>query len=155
MPLVKPPELCDSRFDSAPDGPSQKGATLARTLPPQSILVSCIGNLGKTGMNTVPVAFNQQINAILPALEEVLPEFMFFQVRSHEFKQQLEALASGTTVPIVNKSKFNSIEVILPPLSEQKRIVGVLDEAFDSIATAIANAEKNLQNAYALFESHP
>ena len=42
----------------------------------------------------------------------------------------------------------------LPPLPEQKRIVGILDEAFEGIATAKANAEKNLQNARALFESH-
>ena len=39
-------------------------------------------------------------------------------------------------------------------LPEQQRIVGILDEAFDGIATAKANAEKNLQNARALFESH-
>ena len=63
-------------------------------------------------------------------------------------------MASGTTVPIVNKSKFNSIEIVLPPLPEQQRIVGILDEAFEGIATAKANAEKNLQNARALFESH-
>ena len=42
----------------------------------------------------------------------------------------------------------------LPPLPEQQRIVGILDEAFEGIATAKANAEKNLQNARALFESH-
>ena len=45
-------------------------------------------------------------------------------------------------------------EVPLPPLPEQRRIVGILDEAFEGIATAKANAEKNLQNARALFESH-
>jgi type I restriction enzyme S subunit len=42
----------------------------------------------------------------------------------------------------------------MPPPPEQQRIVGILDEAFDGIATAKANAEKNLQNARALFESH-
>ena len=42
----------------------------------------------------------------------------------------------------------------VPPLPEQQRIVGILDEAFEGIATAKANAEKNLQNARALFESH-
>jgi restriction endonuclease S subunit len=41
-----------------------------------------------------------------------------------------------------------------PPLPEQHRIVGILDEAFSVLATAKANAEKNLQNARALFESH-
>ena len=42
----------------------------------------------------------------------------------------------------------------IPPLAEQQRIVGLLDEAFEGLATAKANAEKNLQNARALFESH-
>jgi len=47
-----------------------------------------------------------------------------------------------------------SQQIILPSLPEQQRIVGVLDEAFACLATAQANAEKNLQNARALFESH-
>src|SRR5208283_4594027 len=42
----------------------------------------------------------------------------------------------------------------LPSLPDQRRIVGLLDEAFDGIVTAKANAEKNLKNARALFESH-
>lgn len=154
MPLVKPPELCDATLDSAEDGLSESGAKVARTLPTNSILVSCIGNLGKVGLNAVPVAFNQQINAILPDEKKALPEFMFYQVLSCSFKDQLEALASGTTVPIVNKSKFNSVAIVLPPLPDQQRIVTILDEAFDGIATAKANAEKNLKNARALFESH-
>lgn len=154
MPLVKPPELRDAIFDSAEDGLSEAGVQVARTLPPKSILVSCIGNLGKIGMNTVPVAFNQQINAIHPDSGKAIPEFIFFQTLSERFREQLEAMASGTTVPIVNKSKFNSIEIVLPPIPEQQRIVTLLDEAFDGIATARANAEQNLQNARALFESH-
>ena len=44
MPLVKPPELQDAPFDTATDGLSQEGVKAARTLPPNSILVSCIGN---------------------------------------------------------------------------------------------------------------
>jgi type I restriction enzyme S subunit len=154
MPFVKPPELRDTPFDSALDGLSELGVNVARTLPVKSILISCIGNLGKIGLNTIPVAFNQQINAILPDEKKAIPEFMFFQSLSPQFREQLESLASGTTVAIVNKSKFNGVEIVLPPLPEQKRIVGILDKAFDGIATAKANAEKNLQNARALFESH-
>jgi type I restriction enzyme S subunit len=51
-------------------------------------------------------------------------------------------------------AKIRDIEIELPPLPEQRRIVGLLDEAFAGIATAKANAEKNLQNARDLFESH-
>ena len=154
LPLVKPPELCDAELETAEDGLSEAGATVARIAPPNSILVSCIGNLGKIGLNVVPVAFNQQINAILPDASKATPWFMFYQTLSCYFREQLESLASGTTVPIVNKSKFNNLEIVLPPIPEQHRIVAILDEAFEAIATAKANAENNLQNARALFESH-
>jgi len=50
--------------------------------------------------------------------------------------------------------QIRSLTFALPPLSEQQRIVGILDEAFGGLATAKANAEKNLQNARTLFESH-
>jgi type I restriction enzyme, S subunit len=52
---------------------------------------------------------------------------MFFQALSRLFKNQLEGLASGTTVPIVNKSKFNSVRIGLPPIHEQGPIVDSLE----------------------------
>ncbi len=54
----------------------------------------------------------------------------------------------------VAKEFIDAYPIPLPPLPEQQRIVGILDEAFDGIANAKANAKKNLQNARALFESH-
>jgi len=54
----------------------------------------------------------------------------------------------------VNKSKFNNIEIVLPPIPEQQRIVAILDKAFEGIATAKANAERNLKNAREVFESY-
>jgi type I restriction enzyme S subunit len=54
----------------------------------------------------------------------------------------------------VAKEFIEAYPIPVPPLPEQHRIVGILDEAFEGIATAKANAEKNLQNARALFESH-
>jgi type I restriction enzyme S subunit len=126
IPLVKPPELRDAVFDSAGDGLSELGATVARVVPPRSVLVSCIGNLGKVGLNAVPVAFNQQINAIVADETHAVPEFMFMQALSSPFRDQLETLATGTTISLVNKSKFNSVTVVLPPLPEQKVIAGQL-----------------------------
>ena len=54
----------------------------------------------------------------------------------------------------VAKEFIEGYPIPVPPLAEQRRIVGILDEAFEGIATAKANAEKNLQNARAVFESH-
>ena len=65
----------------------------------------------------------------------------------------LPSLAKGVK-PGINRNEVYALPVHVPPLPEQQRIVGILDEAFDGIATAKANAAKNLQNARALFESH-
>ncbi len=66
---------------------------------------------------------------------------------------ELTKLAKGVK-PGINRNEVYSQLTRVPPLAEQQRIVGILDEAFEGIATAKANAEKNLQNARALFESH-
>ncbi|MGZ8183054.1 MAG: restriction endonuclease subunit S [Methylobacter sp.] len=65
----------------------------------------------------------------------------------------LPSLAKGVK-PGINRNEVYALPVRIPLLPEQHRIVAILDEAFDGIATAKANAEKNLQNARALFESH-
>lgn len=66
---------------------------------------------------------------------------------------ELPKLAKGVK-PGINRNEVYAQTVNVPPLPEQRRLVAILDEAFDGIATAKANAEKNLQNARALFESH-
>jgi len=65
----------------------------------------------------------------------------------------LPSLAKGVK-PGINRNEVYAQVVKIPPIPEQQRIVGILDEAFDGIATAKANAEQNLKNARALFESH-
>ncbi len=60
----------------------------------------------------------------------------------------------GAAQPFISKGDIQSFQVPVPPLAEQQRIVGILDEAFEGIATAKANAQKNLLNARAIFDSH-
>lgn len=153
IPFVKPPELLDSQVENSQDSLSEEGRRVARIAPSGSILISCIGNLGKIGIATRDVAFNQQINAILPDQSKAHPKFMFYQALSPLFRSQLDSLATGTTVSIVNKSRFNSIDVVLPPLDEQKRIVSILDQAFKGLDRARANAEANLESAREMFDS--
>jgi type I restriction enzyme, S subunit len=61
---------------------------------------------------------------------------------------------NGAGIQHLTGEALAQFEVPLPPLSEQQRIVGTLDEAFEAIAAAKANTEKNLQNAHALFDSY-
>ena len=153
IPLVKPPELLDGETLDAADGLSEEGRNVARIAPVGSVLVSCIGNLGKIGLAGRELAFNQQINAIFPNQLKANPKFVFYYCLSPLFVEQLEALSSGTTVSIVNKSRFNSIRIPLPPLEKQKRIVAVLDHAFAALDRARTNADANLADAEELFDS--
>ena len=84
----------------------------------------------------------------------LLPKYLFHLMTSDAYKKLIRELSDGVNI---NNLKFDNLRrfaVPHPPLSEQRRIVGILDEAFEGIATAKANAEKNLQNARAVFESH-
>ena len=73
--------------------------------------------------------------------------------KSEAFREQI-GVGENTMINQITKYMLDAIRVPFPPLDEQQRIVGLLDEAFEGLATAKANAEKNLQNARALFESH-
>jgi len=132
IPFVKPPELNDSVITKAADNLSEKGAKLARILPPDSILVSCIGILGKTGINKVPIAFNQQINAAIFS-KNVHPKHGFYYFQTSEAKELLNKKSSSTTIPIVNKSRFKTLQFPLPPLNEQHRIVTKLEALLSQV----------------------
>ena len=85
---------------------------------------------------------------------KVDPDYLYHALSSDLVFDQFDRLAAGSTVRNLNIGLAKSVEIPYPPLAEQQRIVGILDEAFEGIAIATANAEQNLQNARALFESH-
>ncbi|HMV06023.1 MAG TPA: restriction endonuclease subunit S [Accumulibacter sp.] len=106
----------------------------------------------------VPEYLNGQICStgyfVLRPKPEIDHRFLFYALFCEEFCRQIEVLQKGASYPAVTDGDVRGQAIAFPPLPEQHRIVTVLDEAFDGIATARANAEKNLQNARALFESH-
>ena len=85
---------------------------------------------------------------------KVDPDYLYHVLSSDFVFDQFDRLAAGSTVRNLNIGLAKSVEIPYPSLPEQRRIVSIIDEAFDGIATAKANAEKNLKNARALFESH-
>jgi type I restriction enzyme S subunit len=82
------------------------------------------------------------------------PDYLYYVLGSDLVFNQFDQLAAGSTVRNLNIGLAKTVKIPIPPLAEQQRIVGLLDEAFEGLATAKATAEKNLQNAHALFESH-
>jgi type I restriction enzyme S subunit len=85
---------------------------------------------------------------------KLLPAFVSLYFQSTEYWKLINEGSSGSAQGGFNASKLGALTIPIPPLSEQQRIVAILGEAFEIIATAKSNAEKNLQNASKLFESH-
>ena len=86
--------------------------------------------------------------------KSLLPEFVSLFFQTAGYWKAIKEGSAGSAQGGFNATKLRALPIPIPPIPEQKRIVGILDEAFEGIATAKANAEKNLQNARALFESH-
>jgi len=77
-------------------------------------------------------------------------KYLFYFLTSEGFQSEKNALAGEGIMGGIKNSDVANMQIPLPPLPEQQRIVRLLDEAFEGIATAKANAEKSLQNAYKL-----
>src|SRR3989338_564548 len=85
---------------------------------------------------------------------ETLPRWFVNYSLSHEYQNQINKEVGGSTRQRISRANLGQIEIPLPTLTEQKRIVKKLDEVFEKVATAKENAEKNLRNSKELFESY-
>ena len=78
--------------------------------------------------------------------------FYFFLLLNQEYIN--EKHFKGATIKHLQKNDFREIEIPLPPIEEQQRIVAILDEAFQAVTKAKSYAEQNLKNAKELFDSY-
>jgi type I restriction enzyme S subunit len=126
-------------------------------LRPNDLIMSCSGTMGKVAIVPANIRrgiINQALLKLTPT-KTVSPEFLKYWMDSTDFQDSLKEQSGGAAIQnVASVSILKEIQISLPLLLEQQRLVSILDEAFEKIATAKANAEKNLQNARALFESH-
>ena len=123
----------------------------ARSLPPYSVILSSRAPIGHLVINTEPMATNQGCKGLVPR-SRIDHKFLYYYLGS--IVDLLNVLGTGATFKEISGGNLKLVTVPVPPLAEQRRIVAILDEAFEGIATAKANAEKNLQNVRQLFESY-
>ncbi|MCI5127586.1 MAG: restriction endonuclease subunit S [Candidatus Electrothrix sp. AUS3] len=124
----------------------------AKIFPANTVLVAMYGaTAGQVGILRCDASTNQAICGIYPN-NKLQPEYIFYAILSK--KSKLIATATGNAQPNISQAKIKKLEIPVPTLPEQKRIVAILDEAFAGIDQAIANTEKNLANAREVFESY-
>lgn len=127
----------------------------ARMLPPDSVLIALNGQ-GKTrgtvAMLRIPATCNQSVVCMTPQDRNVLSaEYLLLYLESRY--QWIRDLTGDKDRRGLNVPMLRSIEIPLPAIEEQQRIVAIVDETFERIAVAKANAEQNVVNARAVFES--
>ena len=122
VPFITPPELKYEGINYITPNiyVSKIGAKQGRIIPKNSICVCCIGSLGKLGILKEDAITNQQINSLILKDKNVDLLYLYFYLKT--IKNNLESIASSTTVKIINKSSFEKIDINLPSLEIQKKI---------------------------------
>ncbi len=147
-PWIKPGDLAKNIYVSSSDEYlTKEGISQSKLLPAGSVLVSCIGNIGKTAIADCPLCTNQQINSLVPS-QRINSLFLYFLIK--EIQPKIENLATTSLVPIINKFTFSEISIPMPPLTEQKPIAAILKEQMVAIKKARIAAEEELNTINAM-----
>jgi type I restriction enzyme S subunit len=146
-PFVKPSDLDKEIYVSESDETlSDIGLKSVPNLPIGAVMVTCIGNMGKVGIAGKIVATNQQINSIIPNDKIINSKYLYYYAKT--LKPWMDRESSSTTIAIINKSKFSTAPILLPPLKEQKQIAQKLDQVLarvERIKTALDNAPATIK----------
>ena len=133
---------------------SDMGAKLSKNVKKGTLLVSFKLTLGRLAFAGRDLFTNEAIAALTIKNDDILSDqylYHFLTFFDWDAATKGDVKVKGKTL---NKAKLKQIDILLPSLPEQKRIVAILDETFESIAKAKENAENNLKNANEIFESY-
>ncbi len=127
-------------------------------LKENDILFSIAGALGRIGIvkkEIIPANTNQALAIIrLEKKSDILVSFLAKYFTSNIISEEITKLQGGAAQQNLSLSQLSNLSIPIPPLSEQKRIVAILDEVSEKISVAKSSAEQNLKNARELFESY-
>lgn len=145
-------------FDSYKKFISQRSyEELFKTNKPKKgdILISKCGTIGIAQLIRTDLDFGIFVGLALVSLDkEIDGKYFEYYLNSPWAQKEMDNLCTGSTRKTLALQALKKLKVSFPTLPEQKRIVKILDEAFEKIEKAKKNAEKNLQNSKELFESY-
>lgn len=133
--FVSPADISENRFiETTKSTLTTEGIRKSRVVQSGSVLFVCIGStIGKTAQVKYDCATNQQINAItaFPGYDD---DFLYYLLSFHSLT--ISELAGKQAVPIINKSTFSKVVLMVPEEKEQKRIADILS-SIDELISAL------------------
>jgi type I restriction enzyme S subunit len=141
------PFIAETKRNITHEGVRDSSATL---LPPYSVILSSRAPIGHLAINTEMMATNQGCKGLIPK-QRLSYKYLYYYLLS--IIDLLNELGSGTTFKELSGSKLKEVQIPIAPMLEQKRIVAILDEAFEKIATTLAQTKANIYNLSSLFNS--
>lgn len=152
--FVKPGDFnSDGTIDLEKQKLSQIGMSVSRVVKEKSALMVCIGaTIGKCGFVDVDVVTNQQINSVTPN-SDFSHKFIYLQMLTSSFQKKILDSSGQATLPIINKSKWESLTMKFPPLSKQIEIVERFENLrFETVNLKNSQIEK-IKNCHQLKQS--
>jgi len=123
----------------------------SKIIPKDNIIIATRVGLGKVCMLAKDTAINQDLKGIIPKDKKVISKYLFYWFKS--ISKILEENGTGATVKGVQVKFISNLQIPLPPLEEQRRIVGKLDGLFAKIDKSIALLDESIVSASALMPS--
>lgn len=122
-------------------------------------LLICTANGSKSHLGKVALidedynyAFGGFMGLMVPHKQIMTPKYFYYSLITSDYKNYIKKLSDGANINNLKFKDLQLFEIPVPSLLEQGRIVGVLDAAFAKIDALKGNAQKNLENAKALFQ---
>ena len=152
IPFIKPGDIYPNHIEYLNEGLSFYGAEKSgRIAPSNSLLMVCIGTIGKCNLVKTDCSFNQQINSVTPYIFN--SKFLLAVCRSVYFNAEAWNKSSSTTIAILNKGNWEEICIPIPPLAEQQRIVAKVDELM-ALCDQLENQHNNAAEAHEKLVTH-
>ncbi len=144
IPFISPAHISNEKMRYPKEGLSEKGLSKGRLITNGSLLMVCIGgSIGKCNITDRDVSCNQQINTLTPVINN--SSYIKIACQASYFQNAVVEKSGGSATPIINKRKWESLTIPLPPLPEQQAIVQTVDALLQELDQLQQRTETRLQ----------
>ena len=112
-------------------------------MPKGTVLFSSRAPIGYVAIASNPICTNQGFKSVVPDSSKLTSEFLYYQLKY--LRKKIQDMGSGTTFKEISSKAFGQIEITVPPITEQERIVAQIEELFSQLNKGVETLQKTKQ----------